>query len=101
MQARPLLSVADREMCGDEMEFLMRLLPCGERIYRAAFDGSREAQMVLSECYDGGSAYSTLFADEEKEQGFIDALLSGKMERKNNYYKERAAFWKQQAGDSF
>ena len=100
MQARPLLSVADREMCGDEMEFLMRLLPCGERIYRAAFDGNREARMVLSECYDGGSAYSTLFADEEEERGFIDALLAGKRDRKNNYYKERAAFWKQQAGDS-
>lgn len=99
MEVRPLLFVADREMCGDEMAFLMRLLPCGERIYRAAFSGNREAQMVLSECYDGGSAYSTLFADKEEEQGFIDALLAGKVERKNIYYKERAAFWRQQAGD--
>jgi hypothetical protein len=99
MQERPLLSVADREMCGDEMAFLMRLLPCGNRIYRAAFDGNREAQMVLSECYDGGSAHSTLFADEDQEKDYIDALLSGKAERKNIYYKERAAFWKQQAGD--
>ena len=54
--------------------------------------------MVLSECYDGGSAYSTLFADEDQEKDFTDALLSGKAERKNIYYKERAAFWKQQAG---
>ncbi len=100
MQARPLLSVADREMCGDEMEFLMRLLPCGERIYRAAFAGNREAQMVLSECYDGGSAYSTLFADEDQEKEYTDALLSGKAERRNIYYKERAAFWKQEAVSS-
>ena len=79
------------------MAYLMRLFPYGERIYRAAFAGNREAQLVLSKCYDNGWHDTTLFMDEDEEKENIEGLLCGLQTSPNAFRKARGEYWKKRA----
>ena len=98
LDERPLVSVVSPEETGaDEMAYLMRLFPYGERIYRAAFAGNREAQLVLSKCYDNGWHDTTLFMDEDEEKENIEGLLCGLQTSPNAFRKARGEYWKKRA----
>ena len=56
-----------------EMDYLMRIFPYGERIYKAAFRGVREAQKVLSLCYEDGYHAPLLPKDEERAKYWANA----------------------------
>ena len=58
---------------GSEMDYLMRVFPYGERIYKAAFRGVREAQKVLSLCYANGYYKPLLPKDEERAKYWANA----------------------------
>ena len=49
-----------------EMDFLMEMFPCGERIYTAAFEGNPEAQKALALCY-GENEYSAVFKHDKSQ----------------------------------
>ena len=99
LREKPLLFVVPPEETGtDEMEYLMRLFPYGERIYQAAFAGNREAQLVLAKCYDDGCS-CTLFADSDAERKNIGNLLCGLPPDTDTFREERGKYWRQKAAN--
>ena len=101
LREKPLLFVVPPEDTrSDEITYLMRLFPYGERIYRAAFAGNREAQLVLAKCYDNGSDYSTLFTDERREESNLCRMLCGLPPDTNAFHMTRGAYWRHRAADA-